>query len=323
MLTVYVLAASGKVEKAQDGAAAIASGAFIWADLYAATEDEAFKAEEARVEAALGVDAPTPLERAALEESARFYEESGALYLHATIMGQRSEGRFIADAVTFILAKGRLVTVRSVRPRAFEIGQSRASARIGTARTGAEVLMALLDGLVERIADIILENTCEASALSARIFSAERPEDLHGELRVLGRIGSLMQLAHVSLSSLSRMCAYAGGVCHRHGLAPERFAEIARDIAELERSAEALQSHAAFLLDAANGLVAATQNNSLKAISTATVLFVPPTLVASIFGMNFEAMTWFHEGWGPWVGFSIMLAAPAALFAFAKWRKWF
>jgi magnesium transporter len=50
---------------------------------------------------------------------------------------------------------------------------------------------------------------------------------------------------------------------------------------------------------------------------------VPPTLIASIFGMNFDAMTWFREPWGPWVGIAMMFTAPAILFAIAKWRRWF
>jgi len=61
----------------------------------------------------------------------------------------------------------------------------------------------------------------------------------------------------------------------------------------------------------------------LKALSLATITFVPPTLIASIFGMNFVGMTWFHEPWGPWVGFVLMFAAPLALLGIAKWRGWF
>ena len=78
-----------------------------------------------------------------------------------------------------------------------------------------------------------------------------------------------------------------------------------------------------FLQDATLGLINAAQTNVLKALSLATIAFVPPTLIASIFGMNFEAMTWFKTGWGPWVGFALMFLAPAALFGIAKWRKWF
>ncbi|HRO03700.1 MAG TPA: CorA family divalent cation transporter [Terricaulis sp.] len=68
---------------------------------------------------------------------------------------------------------------------------------------------------------------------------------------------------------------------------------------------------------------AATSVSLLKALSLATIAFVPPTLIASIFGMNFQHMTWFQAPWGPWIGGILMLLAPAALFGIAKWRGWF
>ena len=84
-----------------------------------------------------------------------------------------------------------------------------------------------------------------------------------------------------------------------------------------------MQPRLSYLQDAMLGLINAAQTNVLKALSLATIAFVPPTLIASIFGMNFDAMTWFRAPWGPWVGIAMMFAAPAALFAIAKWRRWF
>jgi magnesium transporter len=70
-------------------------------------------------------------------------------------------------------------------------------------------------------------------------------------------------------------------------------------------------------------IATSVQSNTLKALSLATIAFVPPTLIAPVFGMNFKAMTWFQDGWGPFAAFAMMLLAPVALFAIAKWRKWF
>ena len=78
-----------------------------------------------------------------------------------------------------------------------------------------------------------------------------------------------------------------------------------------------------YLQDAALGLINSTQTDVLKALSLATIAFIPPTLIASIFGMNFRAMTWFQESWGPWAAVLMMAIAPAALFGVAKWRGWF
>jgi magnesium transporter len=290
----------------------------IWFDLEAPSETE-----EKEVETALGVDVPTPAERAAFEESARYYEENGALHLTATLLGRRDEGPLVSGAVTFILIKGKLVTVRQVRPRAFDIGQGRASARIGSAQTGADVMLALLEGAAERLADVLAEATRDANAISAAMFAEDAAPDLHKALKELGRIGALASLAHDSLTSMQRLLVYARASKGEHGLNSARISALARDVGELERIAEQMQPRLSFLQDALLGLINAAQTNVLKALSLATIAFVPATLVASIFGMNFEAMNWFKTGWGPWVAFLMMIVAPAALFAIAKWRRWF
>ena len=290
----------------------------LWYDLEAPTNEE-----EAAVEANLGIDVPTPDERAAFEESARYYEEGDALHLTATLLGRRDEGLLISGAVTFILTKGKLVTVRHVRPRAFEIGERRASARISSAETGADVMMALIEGAAERLADVLAEATREANALSVRVFDETESMDLRTALKDLGRIGALAALAHDSLSSMQRLLVYARASKGKHGLVDARLSALGRDVNELERIAEQLQPRLSYLQDAVLGLINATQTNVLKALSLATIAFVPPTLIASIFGMNFEHMTWFQQPWGPWVGVAMMFAAPAILFAIAKWRRWF
>jgi len=290
----------------------------LWYDLESPDDRE-----ETLVETTLAIDVPTPAERSAFEDSARFYEENEALHLTATLLGRRDEGPFLSGAVTFILAKGKLVTVRQIRPRAFDIGQGRASARIGAAQSGADVMLALVEGAAERHADLLAEATRNADKISQLAFNETDSIDLRTVLRELGHIGAIAALAHDSLSSLQRLLVYARAMKGRYGLTDSRVSALARDVNELERIAETMQPRLSYLQDAMLGLINAAQTNVLKALSLATIAFVPPTLIASIFGMNFEAMTWFHEPWGPWVGVAMMILAPAILFAIAKWRRWF
>jgi magnesium transporter len=294
------------------------SAAALWYDLESPTEKE-----ETDVEAALGIDVPTPDERAAFEESARYYEENDSLHLTATLLGRRDEGMLVSGPVTFILAKGKLVTVRQVRPRAFEIGEKRASARVASAQAGGDVMLALIEGAAERLADVLAEATRDANALSVRVFDEADTIDLRGALRDLGRIGALAALAHDSLTSMQRLLVYARANRNKYALHEQRLSALGRDVAELERVAEQMQPRLSYLQDAVLGLINAAQTNVLKALSLATIAFVPPTLIASVFGMNFDYMTWFRAPWGPWVGMALMFAAPAALFGIAKWRKWF
>lgn len=291
----------------------------LWIDLESPTDEE-----ERRVETMLGVDVLTNSERAALEESARFYQENDVLYLTATLLGRRDEGPFRSGAVTFILTKGKLITVRTVRPRAFDVGQGRSSARVGSAKAGQEVLMALLDGSVERLADILAEATQELGKLSADIFAETNPEaDLRSTLRSLGRIGGLVSMTHESLSSLQRLAVYARHAGKDFGFDNSQLGAFLRDTEELERVAEALQTRLSYYQDAALGFINSEQNDVLRTLAIATIAFMPSTLIASIFGMNFQHMTWFAAPWGPWVGMALMVIAPVALFGVAKWRRWF
>jgi magnesium transporter len=293
--------------------------AALWIDLFKPTAHE-----EERVERALGIDVPLPHERIGEEDSARFYQEDGALFLTATLLGRREDGPFICDAVTFILIKGKLVTVREIRPRAFDVGVGRASARVGQADSGAAVLMALLGGTVERLADVIAESRKQARDLSVEIFTDDEvTPPLRETLRTLGRLGTTTALAQDSLASLQRLALYAAQVCEKHGIAPGDLDALQRDVTELGHNAAALETHLNLLQEATLGLVGATQSETLKALALATIAFVPPTLVASVFGMNFKHMDWFDAAWGPWAGFALMLAAPVALFFLARWRKWF
>jgi magnesium transporter len=299
-------------------AASCADQDALWFDLETPTETE-----EAQVEAVLGIDVPTPAEREAFEDSSRFYEENGALYLTATLLGRRDEGPFVSGAVSFILAKGKLVTVRQIKPRAFDIGQGRASARIGSAKTGADVFIALIEGAAERLSDLLAEAARGANEQSMHVFTDAAAPDLRDNLRALGKVGSLTALSYDSLSSLQRLLAYTRSVCDKHGVDEARLRVLERDVQELERIAETQQTRIAYLQDAALGMISSTQTDVLKALSLATIAFVPATLIASIFGMNFTGMTWFHEPWGPWVGIAMMFVAPAILFGIAKWRGWF
>jgi len=279
--------------------------------------------EEAIVETELNVDVPTTVERNALEESARFYESADGLVLTASLLGRREEGTFVSGPVTFVLVGARLVTVRDVNPRAFEVGKGRSSARIAEASRGVDVLIALIEGTIERLADVTSEQVELADSVSEQLFTESQPLNLKKTLRDLGRITSILALTHASLSSLNRLMAFTEPRAEKYHIAEESIRPVRTDIAELERQAEVAQVRVAYLQDAALGLINAKQTDVLKALSLATIAFVPATLVASIFGMNFDFMHWYQRNWGPPVAFALMIIAPLTLFGIARWRKWF
>jgi magnesium transporter len=274
------------------------------------------------VDSAHGLEIPTPAEREALEESSRFYEEGGALFLTPTVITSRDE-RTVRDTVTFVLARNRLVTLRHCTPTAFEIGKGRASVRLGEALNAPDVLLLLLESLVERTADRLAGAVDAVEDLALQVTNGRgRTRDLERHLRTLGRLGALAAQARDAPGSLSRLTRFANAVASRHALPPERLDVLARDIDDLELQADGLTTDVNFLLDAALGLVATRQNDAMKATAGATLFFLPPTLIASIFGMNFEHMSVFQEPLGGWLAVGAMAGSAALIGFVAWWRRW-
>ncbi len=148
-------------------------------------------------------------------------------------------------------------------------------------------------------------------------------KNLKAALKSVGRVGAIAGLCQSSLSSLQRSIIFLAGGSGATNLSKSRLSVLRHDIEELERLSEALQGRMAFLQELTLGLISEKQTDVLKALSLATIGFIPATLVASIFGMNFEFMGWYDAAWGPYLAFLLMLIAPAFLFSIARWLRWF
>lgn len=319
MIHVYAKGADGRLCLVDTTGRAASSNASIWVDLLHPSPDQ-----ERAVEAALGIDAPTPEERRAIEDSARLFEENGALTMIASVLLLNTHERPEIDPVAFILTKGKLVTVRTMAARAFQIGKGRAAARIENAGNGAEVFAALIEGIVERMADLLDRARDEADALAKEVFETSEGEpNLRAALRTLGSQGRMTAKARDSLASLQRLVQYAAAAAERHGLDKERLLRVGADLRELDRQSEALASNLTYILDATLGLVSASQNSAMKIMAIVTLLFTPPIFIASIYGMNFEFMPELHARAGYPTALLTMTLAATSLFFVAKWRRWF
>jgi magnesium transporter len=124
------------------------------------------------------------------------------------------------------------------------------------------------------------------------------------------------------LSSLARLARFVGTHGAAWGVPKQRLGLLATDVEALQRQADALTNDLTFFLDAMLGLVSARQNETLKAMAVVTLLFAPPTLLASAFGMNFEHMSVFHDPWGPWWAAGLMVASSIVIFSIARLGRW-
>jgi magnesium transporter len=290
----------------------------LWLDLFDPTREE-----ELAVEDALGLELPTREEMREIEPSSRLYQADGATYMTATLLARRDgEGRTDAP-VTFVLAKGLLITIRYAELKAFDLFAERAHS-LGVA-SSSSCLFNLLDAVVERLADL-LEHTGEAvEVVSTAIFSRPKGAQFESLLTDLARTQSLTSMTRNSLVSLARVFSFAA-------LAPEITAdpECQAHLKSLQRDGQSLTEHAgfqsshiAFLLDAALGLINIEQNGIIKFFSVAAVILMPPTLVASVYGMNFHHMPELSWEFGYPMALGMMAVSAIVPILWFKRRGWF
>jgi len=290
----------------------------LWLDLLTPTREE-----ELAVEAALGLALPTREEMAEIEPSSRLYQANGATYMTATLLARRDDnGRFSAP-VTFVLAKGMLITIRYETVRAFELFAERAQG-LG-AGSGISCLFGLLDAVVERLADLLEQTAENVEGVSASIFRRPKGAEFEALLTDLARAQSLTSMTRNSLVSLARLFSFAAlapeistdGKCRAH------LKTLQRDGQSLTEHAGFQSSHIAFLLDAALGLINIEQNGIIKFFSVAAVILMPPTLVASIYGMNFHHMPELAWSFGYPMALGLMAISAIWPFLWFRRRGWF
>jgi magnesium transporter len=285
----------------------------VWIDLLKPTRDE-----ELAVEAALSLQLPTVEEMEALEPSSRLYQESGATFMTATLLAHGSEATPHATPATFVLANGVLVTLRYEDLRAFQIYGEHARCDDGAP------LLGLLDAVLERLARILDETEHRVADVSAVIFKRPPGGNFRPLLTGLAQAQSVIALARTSLVSMGRLLSFAA-------LAPELAEnhEARAHLKSLQRDAQSLTEHTGqqaaylgFLLDAALGLINIEQNGIIKFFSVVAVIFMPPTLIASIYGMNFDLMPELHWRAGYPVALVFMVIAAVLPVLWFKRRGW-
>jgi magnesium transporter len=297
---------------------------FLWADLF-----EPSPAEEKAVESLLTVDVPTRDEMKEIETSNRLYEENGALYMTATVGSKLETSHPESSAITFILANDRLITNRYVDPTPVRRFMQYVERSPAACTSSATLLAGLLESFIERIADLLEKVQAELDSVSHTIFprtngTAASSHDLQAMILKIGANGDLVSKARESLVSFHRLLTYvqqAGSVTLSQDQRG-RFKSTLRDAQSLSDHAGFLGNKIQFLLDAVLGLINLEQNNIIKIFSVAAVMLMPPTLVASIYGMNFHFMPELSEHWGYPLALLAMVVSAVVPYLFFKRRGW-
>lgn len=321
MLTIHGLVDSRLVTAAISSAPP-PEGRPVWYDLIEPSEEE-----DRQVEDELGIAVPTRDEMVEIEESSRLYEEGGVLYMTALVPLMSDTDTPRVTPVTFVLTADRLVTVRYEKPRSFDIFRQRAERGAVGLADGRSVLIGLLETIVDRLADALERIGADIERLSNDVFRPrlEREKGLEEAITAIGRSGGTLARIDASIVSLSRLFHYLGEEnghdrLDRDGRA--RLATLELDARSLAEHVKSIDARVNFLLSATLGLVGVEQNTIVKIFSVLAVVFMPPTLIASIYGMNFHAMPELDLPWGYPMALGLMLASVGTTFAVFKWKRW-
>jgi magnesium transporter len=270
-----------------------------------------------------------------IETSNRLYEEGGAVYTTATVGSKLDTLTPESSAITFILANDRLITNRYVDPTPVRRFMQYVERSPAACTSSATLLAGLLESFVERIADLLERVQAELDAVSHTIFTRSNgaaPQtnsppssgDLQAMIQKIGANGDLVSKARESLVSFQRLLMYvqqANSVTLSQDQRG-RFKSTLRDVQSLSDHATFLGNKIQFLLDAVLGLINLEQNNIIKIFSVAAVMLMPPTLVASVYGMNFQFMPELEKPWGYPVALLAMVVSAVLPYLYFRRKGW-
>jgi magnesium transporter len=321
MLSVYV-PHGASLERSTAESDAPPPEATVWIDLVSPTLQE-----DKLVERMFGIAVPTREEMQEIEVSSRLYVENGARYMTATLMCH-SDTAPKTTPVTFILASHRLVTVRYDDPRPFAIVEHKLARLCPPKVSGESVLMDLLDAVIDRAADIQERVGAEIDQISHTIFEPDdemEPPSYNDVLKALGRKGDLTSKVRESLVSIGRLLLFLANEAEGMKWPKDtrtQLQSMQRDVVSLNDHASYLTNKITFLLDAMLGVVNIQQNNIIKIFSVVAVVLMPPTLIASVYGMNFKHMPELDWHLGYPLAILVMIFAAVLPYMYFRWRKW-
>lgn len=295
----------------------------IWIDLLSPSLEE-----EHLVEHVLGFDIPTREDMIEIELSSRLYRDDDRLVMTATMIGSGESPDPILDPVTFILTAKQLITIRYIQPSSFKILSANLHKHEIVDCEAIVIFFDLLDAIIDRLADTLEFVGHGLDQFSKNIFRPVTEDANKLNYRMLmqqiGATGDLNTKARESLMTFSRLTIF-----FRHmeylkidGDKQFRLTTLHEDIESLSDHANFLSTKINFLLDATLGMVNIEQNNIIKIFSVAAVIFLPPTLVASIYGMNFHFMPELTWKYGYLFSLGLMISAAWLPYKYFKYRKW-
>jgi magnesium transporter len=296
----------------------------VWIDMVEPSLDEDHK-----VERYLGCKVPSRSDPDFAEPSELYYAEDGVRYLYASVVSE-PENTPDVTGVTFILGPKTLVTVRYDPGDAFELFGQKLDKFPPKALHPDAIAVGLVNTIVGRSARALNKVAVELDSIASRVFGAKGDQGTRSRiysetLDALGREDEKISNLRGSLVELERLLLFLSSE-GRSADAPKPVREATksalRDLQSLEQDASFKAQKVQFLLDATLGFINLAQNDIIKLFSVLAVIFMPPTVIASIYGMNFKEMPELEWHWGYPLAILLMICAAVLPYLFFRWKKW-
>ena len=286
-----------------------------WVDAQDTSDDE-----RDRLEVLLHTELPESDDVEEIESSARYFTDSSGIHVHSLFLSQ-SEGRLIHNTVAFILQPDRLITVREAELADFRLLRMRALRGQIEVRTPKDLLITMFEQKVENLADTIEDIYLELEKASHMVLEDQNTK-LEEAIENLAQLEASNGKIRMCLMDTQRSVSFLQRQLRDHASVQEMIPEIMRDIDTLMSHTNFMFEKINFLMDAAQGFINIEQNKIIKTFSIASVVFLPPTLVASIYGMNFVHMPELQWMAGYPFALILMVLAGLAPFYYFKRQGW-
>lgn len=283
---------------------------FLWIDLNDVDEEV-----ENELEDFLKIYIQEEEEMIEIEMSSRYIETQDTLVVNSNFL----LSNFESDPVSFILKNNILVTVRSEELISFHETVKKISANPKGYNSGADVLVALFETRVEFDADMVENMTHKITQLSNSLSLQQADKELLGEIKNLQE--KTMMLRENIIDKQRTVSSMLRSEFITKELQP-KLSMIIKDINSLLEHIRFSFDRLDYLQDTFLGYVNIEQNNIIKIFTIVSVIFMPPTLIASIYGMNFTAMPELNMEWGYPISIGLMVLSSLLILWYFRKKKW-
>jgi magnesium transporter len=300
----------------------------VWIDLLNPTDEET-----ALVEKRTGLRVPSMAALSEIESTSRLIVDRGVIYLSTPLVAQGDTEDYYSSPAGFILSQTLLVTIRFAEQSTFNAVAKKVQDD-ETLHNSAGVFTTLMEALVDRGADVLERLGGELDKISRSVFRGDPNKRRHTvrsnaslrrALAKIGIIGDRLSLARDVFLGIDRIVPFVAGLKH-DWIIPEfesRLAALAKDTASLNAYEEHLSNKVQFLLDAILGFINIEQNDLFKILTIVSVVGIPPTVMAGIWGMNFKAMPELNWEFGYPIALAVIVLSTIIPLIWFKWRGWF